>query len=504
MKKSFQIIGIPLSLIGIGLIIYSCGGSSSSSATFPSGLAVSSPTAASATSASSLTKMSRVFPASDAKYSDKVAALTKLLDATKIEDCAFTLDLNAGSAGSPSCYGPSLDYQNHPDGSPTSANFPGGDLGIWTENQTTGSVTEACAAAQLNYKVNSISAQVDTAIFAAAAVTCVMKVNGTSAPAAVGDTVDVTTAMKDAFNSIGVSLILSAVTVTRSADTSDGNKVYITSIEGSSELKTLKVRLKHIPTTSNNSTYKGKLSYTIANADGTKPGNCGGGSATGQTDAVSISYEKTSETALNYQLNSGNFCGNDADPYVSSTNFTVDPTKKHTTVSGGKGWANNFNIAVFNTNPSDSTGNYQFAWQAGANDNNTRAFNASLTSTSGVVGGCAYYGYGKDISEGVAAAAIDRMICAWTGPGGGNHTGVTKAQRQCITLNSSTGVFTSDASQLAITYSPNISCNGDGSFQYRAAGTGGSFTPFPTTNNLIDLSTITDLTTPTAPTDVDL
>lgn len=534
------------------LLVVGCGGSSSSeedtsttsssalAVTFPSDLALASPTASSSASASlnALKKVEASELEADADYLTKKAAIEDLLsgEATTVEDCAFTLNLLTNTNNA-SCYGPTITYTNHPNATTKDSNttdadaanspndtdgdgsLPGGDTGIW--RSTVDGTTEACAAGQANAKISGIATQVDSAMLAMASMICIADVSGLALPAE-GASLDLTTQVASGFSTNDVGLTVTSATLARDDDDADGNAVYLANLVGTGttaagSAQTVAVRLKHIPTTADNSTYKGKLSFTVSTDDGTKPGNCSqmGVTVTGQTDAVSIGYEKTSTSSLTYELNSGNFCGKEADPYVSTTNFTVDSSKRLQAPTTVTGWGNNYNYALFNYNPSDGTGDFQFAWQAGAGDGNTRVMNVSVETSGGVTTGTAFFGFGPAVFE-TDAGTIDRMICNWAGPNGAvpanQHTGVAFAQKQVMTLDATSGLFIPSSSN--ITYAPTMTygtvsaCNSDGT-----DGSGNTFTftddkgnavSTSVTNNLVAVSTIaTSVSAPTPPTDVD-
>ncbi len=522
----------------LGLSLGACGSGSSTSTTsttvsdsFPADLALASPTTVTVAEGSiSKFLMSGLQPGlsevAGKDYLTKKAELSAMLSGTVVTDCAFTFSLTTNTTNA-ACYGPTLTYENHPDvedggkdadtvdddgvgpnDTDGDGSLPSGDLGIWRSLQDDSTIP--CSAGQLNAKVDGISTQVDSAEYAMASMICLANVNGIALPS-VGETTDLTSVVSSGFETNAVELTVSSASLARDADDADGNTVYIanlvgTTTDGDGDPQTVTVRLKHIPTATDNSTYKGKLSYTVATDDGTKPGNCTPGTATGQTDAVSISYEKDSETSLTYQLNSGNFCGNDADPYVSATNFTVDSTKSFDTLDEPNGWANNFSVGLFNLDPSDGTGNFQFAWQAGAGDSNTRVMNAAIVAGDGsTVSGSAYFGFGPTAQEG--AGAIDRMICNWAGAGS-THTGQLLAQRQTFDLDTSTGTFSNVVDN--ITYAPTNSCDSDGTdgashaFAYTDDASN-TVSGTVVANDLVDVTEVgTTVTAPTAPTEIDL
>ena len=117
------------------------------------------------------------------------------------------------------------------------------------------------------------------------------------------------------------------------------------------------------------------------------------------------------------------------------------------------------------------------------------------------MGGCGYFGFGTAATAGISSAKIAKFICDWLT---GSHTVGTnvpaKAQRQCMTKNAA-GLFTSTAATLAITYAPTSNCNALAGFSMTPSS--GAVVSGPITNNLYSISSITDLTDPTAPVDVD-
>jgi hypothetical protein len=220
------------------------------------------------------------------------------------------------------------------------------------------------------------------------------------------------------------------------------------------------------------------------------------------TDALSIVYEKASADSLNYEVRKATFCGEQALADVI-TDGEVNAS----------GWAGNYHYALFNMDPTTFEGNFEYAWQAGSGDSNTRAFNLSLTKDAEeTVSGCGYFGYGPAVTAD-NLGIIDEFICNWAGPGN-SHEGLLKAQRQCMTKSTTDTEFQSVSANLDIVYAPTVNCNASagGSFTYSdaggaaAAGAGVSLdrtsTTTAVTHDLFLLEDITDFTAPTAP-DVD-
>jgi len=499
------------------LSILACGGSSSSSTTassdststgvstsFPTELVVASPTASETSSSINALLDNDVdvdfaLATSADTYAAKKTFLANILNPSSITDCDFNMNFKV-QTNNASCYGPILDYTDHPDAGaePADGQLPGGDLGVWEESSSNSN--DACVAEQLDIRMNNITSHVDSAVYAMASMVCVAKVNGKALPG-VGSTLDLTSEVAAAFVTNGISATVSTANIARASDDSSGNTVYVATIEGTGtdsdgNALSMAMRLKHVPLDSTNTTYRGKLSIKAAISDGAKFGNCTSSSSTGRTDASSVAYEKTSSTNLAVVLHHGNYCGTSVAPYVSSTDFTVDPTKKFADTTNG--WANNFNIAHFNLNPANGSGDFRFAWQAGHQDGNSRILSMYLDDDGATVTGCGYFGFGLDVEEGVDDMSIDRMICNWAGPGN-NHTGLQKAQRQCVEKNTA-GNFPATSNNF--TYAPANNCNSAGApFAYEYTDGSNSVTT-AITNNLIDVSDV-NVTIATTPTEVD-
>lgn len=507
-----------IGLIGSSLVFQACSSSGSSavatstsySTTLPSEIAVASPTAQ-RTSGSSLGvhsvkktvqterlkfgQLSQVSSLSaDASAEDKVEAIADLLSSTAIADCNISLTLS--NAGNANCYGPSVSYSNHSFNA-SSGSWPGGDLGIW-ENSVNG---EACSAAQLNSRILGVASLVDVGMFTMAGMACVAQLRGYALPA-VAASLDLTADMASRVTINATALTITAASIARDADVG-GNAVYIHSFTGTAGTKTYTIRLKHVALDATNSTYRGKVSVQVGDSNpSAKTGNCSPSTATGGQDAVSVAYEKGSSTSAKMLLKSANFCGYDADPYISGSDFSVDLTKTYATSSQEKGWGNNGNYFLASFDPSSYAGQYSYAWQAGAGDSHTRTFNVVLSgASSSALSGSAFFGYGPQAQSG--PGAISGMICAWTGPDA-SHTPINKVQRQDLAMAS--GKFT--ASSSLTTYDPVDTACETSTAMIMTWTTSSGASPrdaSATTNNLAPLADVASVfgSLPTVPTEVD-
>lgn len=460
-------------------------------AAFPEEAAVSSPTAQTTATTSSFGLQSeelRTLAEATDTADKKKAALTAILDGATSDACAININLyNSANAN---CYGPNLDYANHPDGS-GGTQLPGGDLGLLDAAETSG---EACAAAELNARMKGVASQVDAAFFAVASLMCTARNANLSLPANAGESLDVTPSLSGKVTINGQAATVTAATLARDTD-SNGKPVYVSTIRATFGSKSAFIRLKHIPAgLQDESTFTGKVSISLSDTvrESGFDGNCSGSSG-GQVDAASILYEKTLAGNLKYSLKSGNFCGSAADPFVSATNYSVNLPKTYAANNGG--WGNNANILLADFVPSTGVGTYQYAWQAGRNDSHTRVLNVKISDATNAV---AYFGFGPAAST-TSPGPISTMICNWAGPGN-NHSGQAKVQKQVMTRGAT--FFTATTSN--ITYDPVNACeSSSGTFTYNKVGQS-AVNASSTTSNLVNLtdwsSTITNVT---APTDVD-
>lgn len=468
--------------IVLGPLLLSCGGSVSSgnstsgltkSAVFPASLAVSSPLKGSASSGSTLMRdlgkhgirFSRAF---DADTDD----IIDILNGSSTSSCSFDPSQFLTRSTNADCYGPTIKYKNHPDdtsGSTLEQELPSGDLGIWQE--TDSSTSEACSAAQLNARMDGVSAQMNAGLEAAASMTCLVH-NTSSLSMPSNSTTDLTTDMSSTLGTS--SLSFNTATITHSDSNGQDEYTYnliFTYSDGTNSYD-INVELYHIPGCQDYA-YEGRLKYTIN--DYATGGNCPvSGSTTPVTRAGSLVYNKKSDYTMAVDGRTAQFCGhNAADPFDS--NGQVNPSEKYDASSNTDGWGNDFNRFLANFNPTTLVGQYAYLWQAGHLDNYSRTFNIFLSrnTDTDILSGHAFFGFGSDIST--TDGTINGFICNWAGPGGAVDTGAnltssvtlsSTVQKQDIEESSSGGTFTSTSSN--ITYVPTNSCD-------YAGGSGGIF-----------------------------
>lgn len=458
---------LSLLLLPIALLLQSCSGSSSSSSTgssaitswddtFANGFAVASPL-----STTSSKKILNSTLTGDETVQEKVELLDSIATGTAVSGCSIQFPSLNGFSGNATCYGPAVNYSNHPDGGGGSAQLPTGDLGLWEATQS----GEACAAAQMNTLMSKVSVYIDTALMVQASMVCLLNENSVGFSA----TADITDELQTSLQVSNPTSTVSSATVSNSgsvstyeiAGTLDGVKGF-----------DLTIKIKKISDTN----YQGKIYgyFTTANVD-----------------AFSASFVKNGND-LSVKLAAGSWLAASIDSI-----FNGDGELNQDDSFNG-----NMNQALISMNNETGEGNISYAWQAGSGDDKTRVFNAYVTDTAGTLSGCGYFGYGDDFNENLSlnTNTIEGFICNWAGPGNDHSmsTASGKTQKQCFTENA--GVMEEVTAKRAITYAPTVSCNDtDGAFTYDWPAHSGD----AAVNDLITLLSDTDFenySAPTAPT----
>lgn len=489
-------------------------GTTSLSKAFPSSFAVASPLQ---TSSSTTAAASSAAPTYTPSYASSSALpnefslayqtdfLNTLLSATSASACNFDpskffeLEINA------SCYGPTIDYTNHPDGTlPNSGQLPSGDVGMWKE--TEGSTTNACSAAQLNERMKGISGKAFASLSAAGSLLCVLNTSGLPLPS--NSTETITTEMNTNFSGDVVNgyTIGTFSTATLTHSNSSGYDQYsylleFTVQDPSSTSHTIKVMMTHRDNPDAATKYKGKISFKFDDNDSGGSANACASGVTKITRAGSILYEMNSSSQLSLDARNSDFCTDSAVAFDG--NDMVDMSDKLDLTSNPDGWKQNFNRFLANFTPSTRVGNYVFAWQAGPQDGWSRTFDVTLDNPSGSLLGSSYFGYGLDVADSSFDGAIDGFFCNWTGPGNLNKVSANLSQYvqyQAITENLSLFLFTATASN--ISYAPTNSCSYDGLGTFTWDQDGDTSTPQTGTAVSNGLWPITSMsfTAPTIPT----
>lgn len=461
---------VPALLLIFAVGCSSSGGSSSgggdsddsdSQRAFPASLAVASPLdltsdSGSAALARNLSAKAITDTGADSRYSELIEEINDILEGSSVSACTFDPALFFQVVTNATCYGPTVPYENHPDAlTPNSGELPSGDVGIWLAIDP--SSGDACAAAELNARMEGIQARALGALSGLAAMVCTINASegSLSLPDADNTSVDLTSEMPEPDNVTLNSAILSYATTTA------GEDKYAYTLDFDFDSDHISVGLVHIPDADSTSTYRGQLYYQISTSldNGS---NCPMvSSSVPVTRNGSLVYNRTSDSAMTVEMREGQFCGTGVDGL--NTDYVVDATDKFDSVSAPNGWGDDFNLFRADFDPSTQLGDYAYAWQAGHHDGNTRVFNLNVyddnNATTEDLEATAFFGFGRDAEN--ADPSINGFIFNWAGPGGGDHTLQEYAQKQTVSYNSSTGIFDSDTA--LITYAPTNSGTYDGS-----------------------------------------
>ncbi len=411
---------------------------------FPTTLAVSSPFEL-VSSGAGVKSSAKAFTSG---YSSITSEISAILSGTSIASCTFDPQSFLAKPSRAECYGPTMDYEDHPDGTtPNSGELPSGDMGIWNETESTG---EACAAAELNSQMEGVSFQTAAAMTSVASMVCTANVNGSWPPAA-GASIDLTT-LATPISAVNVVFNTATITLDSTGTIWVYDLDFVYTDPSTSTPHDISVQLSHEDTSTG-----GRGRFTYVADDSFTGGNC---SSSDVTLNGSLVYD-TSGTEVDLQSRFGYYCGHGSTGVGSDG--LVDPSYKYPTYATG--WGNNFSIFTANFDSSTLAGQYSYRWQAGPNDSNSRVFNIGVNNTSPLTGE-AWFGFGEPVTT--SNECIDGFYCSWAGPGF-THTMSSYAQRQHVTLNTTTGlVEPTNSAASDITYAPTNACtyDGTGTFKY--------------------------------------
>lgn len=435
----------------------------SASRQFPVGLSVASPLAAAAAEVDPTGQAGQASPATfrPALQADALeigAVLTGGLSVSSIlTPAGFLL-----SPYNANCYGPNLDYTDHPDdpGLPD-GQLPSGDLGIWLEYESVPvGGQDACAAAQLTKRMFDISNQGKNGLLLTAGMYAVAISNGITLPTS-GGLITLTDEM-NAASIPNLTFYTATISYDLASDTWAYDTTFVFDNLPRAMTNTVVTRLEHTPNISGTG-FSGKLSYLINdmrdafNCSGGGPGP-GPGGPTEVTVNGSLVYSKTSSSEIKLQARTGTFCGYDNDGRADGVVST-------------SGWTDNYAIFTAEFDPTTTAGHYAYAWQAGHFDAASRVLNTTITESTPLQGE-AYFGYGDRVQDDADGSIMaEGLYCNWAGPGPAGGPGSPArfqpyAQRQAVQFNNTTGFY--DSTDVDIHYAPTVSClyDGSGSFWY--------------------------------------
>lgn len=396
---------------------------------------------------------STVNAGNDSEFLDKQNSVENFLNDTRgssdFSTCLEALPTRP-QVQSPWCYGPALNYTDHPNssGGTGDGQLPTGDLGLWIENEP--GTNQACAAAKLNELVAKAAYNVDLAVGSMTMMVCTAALLGKELPTNSTTTLDLSTQLG---NLPGSSIKVDKATIKKASLTSgDG---YQTNLKATINNQAITLSVIHDAT--NN---KGLMQIET-----TESSHNGGADARG----TSVVYE-LSDASIKYKMVSSR-----AQPSGNSEPEVSYATDGQVTLQSGE----DIHVMQAQINADDGYGSLAYAWKAGGGDDHYRALNV-VTESANNGSGRAYYGYvpspasNSEVINLDLAHASAGMICNWAGPGN-SHTTADKVQYQALSLSNGDWV----ASSSNITYVPTTSCD-------MAINTG-TFTPtFGGPNNELD------------------
>lgn len=470
-----------LSALAAALTLSACGGSSDSStgsngsggssmvstAGYPQNLAVASPVSHQSlgtVQVNSSHAAQRSMPSVNYQASSVAAIevdIETILSAP--EELASLLDVEGfyrTSVDAQDCYGPTLDYQDHPDAldSNDDGELPSGDLGIWVETlpqDASSGESEACAAAQLNSRMQGIEPRVTASLMVLAAIKAQYDEDGTTD---IGDLLPE-----------GISQTDASLAVSDDELTTDYELEFSYDIDGAGTLGTISVELVHYEAADDEYDNEGILHIFVE--DQFTGGNCG----TGLNDIVrylSVHYRQTTENQLVLQAREASYCAETTGVFAETAS-TDNASVSGYVLDPDTAWADNFSVFTAEFDPTPDSegeleGRFTYVWQAGNGDSHSRILDVGLSIGSG---GESWFGFGdrvQTVADASSFGIIEGMICNWAGPGG-SHTLQPYAQRQHLTLSTDAGFYIpSNSAASDITYAPTNSCQyeGTGTFIY--------------------------------------
>lgn len=377
--------------------------------------------------------------------------------------------LFAQNANNASCFGPSIDYSAHENGTPASGTLPTGDLGIWLA--TDADSGQPCAAAQLTARLTKVKRQTRQGMLLMAAVRRLVATSSELSMPTAGNQTDVTSALGSALSSLLSGASIGSATIALNG----GGTIYtyrlVLSRGSGASAESAEIIVQHTPGASTTQ-FSGVMSIAISQLSGDAAFGCNDEvsniSGTNYYKAASVSTLRYTRDGndISFSSRSGQYCGaptggssnHRAELAAVDSNGELDPSVQLSgnTRSGGLGWVGNFSRFAGDMDKDTQAGDFLYVWQAGTGDSHGRAFavHSAYNSSTEARALDAYFGYADEI--GGTPSSILGMICNWAGPGS-SHTPADLFQRQSMSLASSATNWTLGTSK--ITYAPTNACS---------------------------------------------
>lgn len=435
---------------------------------------------------------------------EAVAKGTLPLSTAGLLELPKLFDSNAVNA---QCFGPAITYANHDDfvsGMPAATGrLPGGDLGMWLDLEP--GTSKPCATAELDTRLGSVKGQFRQAMLLMASLRRTVATSSLSLPTASHST-DVTSAMGTVLAAIPAASGITVNTATVSLDSDGAIYTYrlVLSTGSGATAKSGEIIIAHAPGISDE-VFSGVVQITAAQLGNDPAFNCtdevdSGTSLNKLAAATTISYIRNG-SQLFVDARAANYCGGPASSSISHINDIASLTIKgeldlgidlsgNNVRSSINGWRGNASRFAATVNLDSQAGDFLYVWQAGNMDDHARAFavHSAYNSSTEARALQAYYAYTNTI--GSTDGTLLGMICNWAGPGN-DHTPQTVFQSQSATLSSSANAWSLDTGGSKIAYAPTNTCDASSgmTFDANADHTIDSGEGANTTNTLDRLST---------------
>jgi len=406
---------------------------------------------------------------------DMVSDLSGRLTTTSATNCFNNISVTP-KVNSLSCFGPTIGYNSHPNGTATNAGATGcpsaaagcmnqWDLNVWTATEP--STSEACAVAEQNWLINDLAYLVNNSLKLTASNICAAQINGIALPTLNATATDISKYAQDAF----LSGTITTATIARTADITGGKNTYVVKSNVSYGPIRYNITMIH-STLPDQSAYEGMifgyadLNYSaFADASLVFP-------TSSDRRGFSAIYN-FSGTTLTWAIN-----GATVPTTVAQSNF-IDSNNNYsytTYLAGAYPDYRDAKYLVSSVTTPTGVGTAYMAWQNKPSD----AYSRSIRLTSNGATGYSYIGFGP-VPAATNYGTIGGTFCNWAGPGAslGSYNS-TNVQSQTFSLSG--GVMQAVTNN--ITFAPTNSCNtAGGSFKYGTISTFTGATVGPTVNN---------------------
>jgi len=388
--------------------------------------------------------------------SDKQERIEEALDPEVIERDGLAACLRAlpppPPVRDPVCYGPRMDYANHPDWTsgnnpPADGQLPSGDLGIWLDTEPTQSDagTAPCSAVKMNELVSKAIHNVDMATGSVAMMMCAAAHERISSPKNAGDVLDFSTVLNKVPNT---PFTITTATLER-VDATTLKTVFVASHDGGSNHRLGELTIR---TTHNSSTRSGLVQIERQPQ---------GDTTTTRVTSARYRPNPSAPETLQLRVQQGRFLNASNTSY-----FDTEGDVKLGPITGNPNRnIEDTHIVIAEFTPTTGAQTVAYGWNAGGSDSHYRVFNAEAASTTAN----AWYGYvpnpyavngSTTVGEtpNLDLSDIDAgMICNWAGPGN-SHTVTSYLQHQSMT-KSSQNLWEVTAANSLIKYVPTVACD---------------------------------------------